>query len=497
MLARLSIVLDKIILLFGALFCLQWTIALLVFPIYKERLSGYLPIIVGLVVGLLFCSTRLTSSITRKITNVSPGVFLLGTTLMALSIRLIAVALFPIEPVNDHLFFHRYAVNILNGKGFGGLPWPGLPHLGYRVYALYPPGMSFLLASWYWLTTASVVAGKIVNCLIGTGMVLLLYDIGRRILGNAAGRWAALIAAVLPTLVFYSASLGYEIVLATLLLSVIDFALVVLHLRGLWRWLVVAAIGVLLGVGCLVKPICLLVPFLLLAWWLLLGVGWRAWLFAATSFLFMFSVILPWTLRNERIFNRFVLISTNGGCVLYSANNPEATGVYMTVRPLPGEVDEVAMDRLRRQAGVRWIVGHPVQFLRLAFVKAVVTWGTSSTIMSFISCDRMAAWQENICMGLLNVGWTALLIVCIFSTATTPIWRQRKLYLAFAMLMYLFLIHLVAEAESRHYIPVLGTLILIAAYGISCKSRKQEPSEESELVSSGEERRSKPSLAFR
>src|SRR5579884_1133606 len=127
MLARLTSILDKIILVFGAIFCAQWAVALVAFPIYKERLSGYLPIAMGVVVGLVFCSSRVRHAISQKITGVSPGVFVIGVAVLAMSVRLLAVLVFPIEPVNDHLFFHRYAINMLDGKGYGGLAWPSLP----------------------------------------------------------------------------------------------------------------------------------------------------------------------------------------------------------------------------------------------------------------------------------------------------------------------------------------------------------------------------------
>jgi hypothetical protein len=39
--------------------------------------------------------------------------------------------------------------------------------------------------------------------------------------------------------------------------------------------------------------------------------------------------------------------------------------------------------------------------------------------------------------------------------------------LAFLLLGYVFVIHLIAEAETRHHTPVLGPLILVAAYGLA------------------------------
>ncbi len=457
--------------LFGILFCLHWGCTMLAFPLYKGRLEGYAPVVLGLLVGGALCVPGVRQGLSRWLLAWPKTRFLLGLVVLALALRLAAILVFPVEPVNDHRYFHRYAVNLLDGKGYGGIPWPHLRHLDGNggLRAFYPPGMTFLLAAWYQLTGAGAISGKVLNCLIGTGMVLLLYDIGRRLRGNLVGRWAGLTAAVLPTLVFYSASLGYEIVLGTLFCLVLEITLIC---QERVRWYHALALGLVLGFGTLVKPVCLLVPGLLLVWWLWLGLGWRSLAWTAVVLVVQAAVVAPWTVRNYYTFHQFVPVSTNGGYVLYSANNPESYGFHMPVEPLPGETDEVAMDRARSRAAVSWILAHPADFLRLAAMKTTITWGTASTIMSFLSCDRMTDREEQVCMATLNTAWTALLVVCFFATCRAPLWGERRFLLALLLLVYLAGLQLVFEAESRHHIPALAPLLLVAANGLAAPPRR-------------------------
>lgn len=458
--------------LFATLFCLHAILAALAFPLYKHRLAGYVPVAVGFLLGVSLCLPTFRLRLNTWLAGCSRGTFLFLVIALAAGLRLLACWLLPLEPVNDHLYYHRYAVNLLEGKGYGNIPWPHLPHLNAEggPKAFYPPGMSLLLAGWYAVVGATPLAGKALNVLLGTILVPLLYDIARRAGGELVGRWAAALVAVLPTLVLYSASLGYEMLLAVVLALVVKVAVAAAK-RTRWHHLVI--LGLLLGAGSLVKPVCLLIPGILLIWWLAQRAGWRALPYTALTCACMAVVIAPWTLRNHLVFGQFVLISTNGGYVLYSANNPTSHGIHEAVPPLPGETDEVAMNTVRAQAARKWILANPGQCVRLAMIKTTITWGTASTIMSFLSCDRMSADQERISMALLNTAWVALLVVCLHTTWTTNWCRQLPLLVPLLLLAYFFGLHLIFEAETRHHIPVLSFLILVASGGLARLSRDE------------------------
>jgi hypothetical protein len=417
--------------------------------------AGYLPVLAGAGLGGLVWRTR--AGLGRYVDGLAPAAYLWLVLGAAAVLRSAAVAYFPLEPMVDDAQFHRYAVAMVQGGGYGA---PG-------VRAWFPPGMSLVLAGWYFVTTPSPLAGKILQILFSGLLVWQTWATARQFLPERAARLAALLVALLPTLVFYTATLGYEILLALVLLVSCRLAFRVTTVRSSSVPTLIA-IGALLGCGALLKPICLLVPVLFGgAWWLIDGGVLRAAARVGVVVVVTLLVVSPWTLRNYRVLHAFVPISTNGGTTLYSANNPRATGLAMPVEPLPGEADEVSRDRLRMKTAVSWILGHPAASFRLALAKASYTWGASSSIMSVVSTDRLPPAVESACKAFLNLTWTALLVWCIAATATGRPWSQPGMVPAALVVAYVFGLHLFYEAHSRHQVPVVPLLCIVAATSLA------------------------------
>ena len=446
---------------FGLVFPIAWAVAMALFPIVKGQLLGYVPVAVGLAVGAAIAARR--QSLTRWLERRTERDFVTLLLVIAVALRAIAVVTFPLAPANDHEMFLRLALGMRAGEGY---------RLAYGPSAFFPPGMPLLLTGWFWVFPPGVVSAKALGWLIGVAIPPLTYVAGRSLVGQTAARWGALITAVSPTLVFYSATIGYELLLAGLELTIAWQATLVWS-RTSGRGVRLLLIGVLTGVAALVKPTSLLIPALLCLSWIPRLHLRRATGFAAVVGIVMAAVILPWTLRNWRVLGAPVLISTNGGPVLYTANNPDSQGLAMQVAPLPGEYDEVSRDRIRRAAAIRWAASHPLDWTRLAAIKTVYTWGTSSSIMSYLSYDRMPAWQEDLAKAALNVGWAAMFVLVAAAAFTTRVWAWPTMATAHSLVAMLVLTHLWFEALSRHHIPVLPILALGAGVGLASMTGEQ------------------------
>ena len=453
----------------GATFCVTWAVSLVLFPVIKGLPAGLLLVAIGIAFasGLSLFRTNLTSCLGLC----QPTTFLIAVSGLGLVARTAACVYFPLEPANDHEMFYRIAAGVAEGRGY---IWGGAPS------AFFPPGMPLLLAGTFAVFGSSLVVAKVVGLAIGTALVPLSYQFARQAVSEPVARWTALLVACSPTLVFYSATIGYEQLLAAVVLG---WAGLTAGMRADQsdRWRLVTS-GALAGTGALIKPISLLLPAISLAVWLARMRITQALARAAIMTVVMLAVIAPWTFRNWRVLGHPVLLSTNGGFVLYSANNDASLGIATPVEPLPGEVDEVSRDRLRRKAALRWIGENPGPFLKLAVAKAVYGWGTSSSIMSFVSADRLPPRQEDICKAILNVGWAGLFTLCALGTWRTRVWSHPRLTPALLFLIYLFAVHLVYEALSRHHITVIPVLAIIAAAGLANADRevstREAPSEE-------------------
>ena len=435
---------------FGVSFCFSWLVSVIAFPILKNVPLGMIPIAAGMICGWVLTLPVVRLRLNRWLAWPNPYAFWSLVLATGLGLRILAIVVFPHEPQNDPRLYHQFALSMLAGKEYGGL----------HGRAFYPPGMSFLLMGWYTITTSSVLAGQLLNALLGTASIALVSDVARRVISPLAARWAGLLAAVIPTLVFYASTLGYEIVLGNILLAVCDLWLISVA-RGPKRIACVAAIGLLLGFGSLVKPICLLVPIVLFIIWLVKCGFVVATADSAVVAALMLVVIAPWTYRNYRVLGAFVPISTNGGIVLWTANNSESQGLSMEWK-LPAPTDEVLRERYYQRAAIDWIVHNPLGFVQLAMRKFVYTWGTTSSLMSVISYDRMPVASENLCKAVLNFFWGIVLACCLVATMKFNAWGRPALLPVYALLAYVFAIHLIYEAMSRHHIPVVWALLLIA-----------------------------------
>jgi hypothetical protein len=448
----------------GLFFIVAWASGLVAFPLLKGQPIGYVPIACGVALGVSLLQSRPRRWVTERLVRLTDTQFLFGAVALAIALRLLAIAVFPVEPRVDDAEFHKYAENMLHGAGYGSP--------GHRAW--FPPGMSFALFAVYWMTTPSPWAGKLLQVALGGMLVWQTWALARRIVPATSARIATLLVAGLPTLVFYTSTLGYEILLALVLVLTWRLALMVHRAdRATSAALGLAATGLLLGYGSLVKPICLLVaPLVGLAWWAMGDGVWRAGSRVVPILTVMAIVIAPWTLRNYRVLGAFVPISTNGGTTLYAANNPKADGLATLVDPLPGEQDEVSRDRLRLHAALVWIASHPVRSIELAAIKVAYTWGTTSSVMAVVSADRLPPAAEDLSKAALNVSWGVLFVWAAVGVVRRGAWTRVRLLPGVLMLAYVFVLHLFYEANSRHHVPVLPVLCVIASLAWSAPARE-------------------------
>lgn len=154
------------------------------------------------------------------------------------------------------------------------------------------------------------------QCLLAASTCVLLYAIFCRTLGEQPARWAGLICALYPMLIWYTPRLWTEIFLTFVLAGFVFTLVELLRCPTDWRALLCGALagitalskGIALIFVCLVPPV-LVFRFRRGAWrWLLL--------FALTATV----LIGVWTWRNWRLTGQFLPIHANGGSNFYLGN---------------------------------------------------------------------------------------------------------------------------------------------------------------------------------
>lgn len=257
-------------------------------------------------------------------------VSLMGILLLAVAVRAYGVWSHPATPNGDAADYHRLATGLVQGRGF--VNEAGAPT------AWRPPAYPIFLAGIYKILGVSVERATLVQVILGGLTVLMLTALSALILGWSRALIAGTIAAVYPAFVWLPRLLLSEnLSLFLLLLSLVAIILFLGSSRMLW----IVVFGVVCALNTLVRGSNLMFPFIVLLG--LLIIQWRNWkqLVApvlATAVVFIVTLV-PWTIRNYRVFHHTIPIATQGGLTLYGSYWPPERNDRLIWGTLPGNED--------------------------------------------------------------------------------------------------------------------------------------------------------------
>ena len=316
---------------------------------------------------------------------------------------------------------------------------------------------------------------KIAQAIVGAFGVWLIGVLGRRAAGPAAGVAAAAIAAVYPPLVWICAY-----VLSEALYSTLALLTVLLLDRAMDRedagdnrsGSFAGLAGLAAGVSILVRPAMLF--FLpIAAVWLIVRRRPRlaiALIAAATL------VVLPWTARNLRVYDRFVLVASEGGVTFWTGNHPLARGEGDLAANPDIKVAELAfrgqhpgltaeeLEPLYYREALAYIAAHPAWWFGLLTKKAfytIVPAGPSYTLHSTLYRVSSVA---------------SYLILLPFAVLGVRAWQRRphRSEALFLLAASAVAAGLVFFPQERFRIPVIDPTLIVCA-GVWYGSRTLAP----------------------
>jgi len=248
-----------------------------------------------------------------------------------------------------------------------------------------------------------------------------------------------------------------------------DFGLLKGNL-GSRGWILIS--GALMGVSILVQPSMQLLPAFIAVGAFVNGVDINK--FIKNGFLFLLAMgfmITPWTIRNLNVFGEPLLVSSNGGDVLYRANNELATGVYIE----KGQIDLRDMPELDRgREGQRlakeWALAHPQDFVQLS----------ASKIMHFMGDDAYGVYavfkrggvglERNAYLFVRQVSampwliiWVCMSIWLVGRRSGKGIGLDPGQALVMAPILYLSIIHSIFESGPKYHMPLVPLVLVVAA----------------------------------
>jgi 4-amino-4-deoxy-L-arabinose transferase-like glycosyltransferase len=411
----------------------------------------------------------------------------------------------------DTNIYWELARAIRAGAPYQIVEWSDIPH-----FALRTPGYPIALAGCQALFGERTLAARLVQGVLGTCSVYLVYQLCRQLVPScepaqaaepdtrlaAAGGAsavtierraapigqvsaplvAAALAALDPYYIFMSVILLSEAVFEPLMLAAL-WGLAVLWPRrssgrggrpsfqeggagcpvtGRKAVLVSLVSGAAAGLAVLVRPSWVLfVPAALAAWVLAEVRACRGRQAARGILLWLCGMVLvmsPWWARNARIYGRFVPTALWLGASLYDGLNPAATGASdMSFRSAEDiwPLDEQDQDAELLRRALRFAGEHPGRVIALAIIKLGRFWSPwpNADVLGSPALMAAGAFVALPLFGLLALGaWSRRHDLRVWVLSAGP-------------LLYFCALHLVFASSMRYRIPGEMPALALAAFG--------------------------------
>lgn len=406
------------------------------------------------------------------------------------------------QPWNDQVTYVQRAEDLLDGKGYTGSYQSWVKHKGERQLATLPryagayqaPGFPAFIAIVMKICGRDDLWVKLAQVLLGAATSWFVYALGRDAFSHRAGLIAGWFYALDPTFVAFTHFLFTE----TLFVFLFTAAMWLWMRRSEFVWTRALACGVLFAGAAYVKSsVVFLLPCV--AVWLL----WRersnlraALRFVAIGAATWIVCVAPWTIRNTRLHDSFVLIDSSGPYNLWRGNQPNAyqrrkSGADWNVRfDEPFEVYSIApvsevggrtlVDTAREMfeveeptdsqvmaaaqaSAVEYAFSDLPWTLQRAWYKVVDLWNPTSFVMRHLS---KKGYGEVSPFVVSTLSWACVLSYLLtWCLAVPALWKHcRTAFGALVLLLvyYYTAIHAVSFGLTRFRLPVMPFVMVLA-----------------------------------
>lgn len=373
--------------------------------------------------------------------------------------------------MSDERQYVNMAHRVLDGQGF-------ISDNG--EFSTIAPLYIFMLAGIFKLVGSSLVVPHVLGCILGTVIVILVSLMSLCVFDQErAALIAGGIAAVYPSFVIYAGLLVTETLYITLLLFAFLVAYLMVEKSSLTLGLL---LGIAAGLATLTRAVFLgFVPVMLISiWWIRRRSNNKTIKDLLIASVVCCVILAPWTLRNYQIHHAFVPVSTGGGKVLLTGNNPfapqswHAEGFEQWIRERAAEqgvqtlstLSEVELFSLYGKIALNFMTSHPFETVLLAIQKAHIFW-----------IYPVANTASNIPLQLLVTG-ADLLLYLGAAIGLATCWQHRhRLWLLFVGTVFFFGVQVAFHAEARFRLPMVPFLCLLCGYALMVLSDREQREE--------------------
>lgn len=256
------------------------------------------------------------------------------------------------NPISDSLYYIEQAERLYSSGCY-------ISEKGFLT-AFWPIGLPALIVLFKHFFTDGTLAIKILNILISSGLILVLYNLFKEHLTKNQ------IIVFLSIITFYPNNLfAANVVLTDLPFTFLLWLFILILYKQKRNYIIWS--GIVLGMMCYLRPTALLLPIIVFLFFAITKNLKKASGKTAIVSLIMILTLSPWIMRNYHIFGKIIPVSTNGGFNFLMGNHANASGglnfdfVYNIDNPNEAEEDTKAYAKAFQD-----IVDEPLQtFIRL------------------------------------------------------------------------------------------------------------------------------------
>jgi 4-amino-4-deoxy-L-arabinose transferase-like glycosyltransferase len=359
---------------------------------------------------------------------------------------------------------------IASGKGFSS----PLVMLETGPTAWFTPIYPYLVAGifklWGIFSVTSQIVIQTMNCAFAALTIIPIHGIAKRTFGENTAIAAAWTWVVLPNALKFPMIWIWDTALMALVFALIFWATLAMREKdGIAVW---AGYGALWAVGVLINPSILsLFPFFL--GWLV----WEtrkaaiAWAKNVTAALLVFAIcMVPWTIRNDRVFGKFIVLRSNFGLELWLGNSPNVTDTmaqWQHPSDNPEEaakykrMGEIAYMAEKEHEAFAYMRTHPGETLSHVFRRFVDTWLATSESPADVWANADLAGRSFLVLNSL------LSVLCLLGALYAHRARHPEA-IPFGMVLLIFpVIFYLTHSSLRYRFPIDPIMVVLATGAVA------------------------------
>jgi hypothetical protein len=192
--------------------------------------------------------------------------------------------------------------------------------------------------------------------------------------------------------------------------------------------------------------------------------------FSAATLLVFAIALVPWTIRNYRVFGKIIVLRSNFGLELWLGNNPDVTDTWSpTLHPNDSRAEaekykqmgEIAFMAEKQREAFAFMRTHPADTVRFIFRRFVNNWLAITDSPVDMWATSPLYLKAFIVMNFLLSLLTMLGTLFAYRSNPEEAFPYAMVLLVFPLIFYL------THTSLRYRFPMDPIMMILAAYGVS------------------------------